>query len=353
MARLDFVRACKAIAIKKGDVFNAKDWALNAYGSRSAVTAYLTKAAQPVTSASINDPDAPASLRDAEFIGLIQRRSVIALVDEALGGGGNGWRRVPPFVPLLLQLNGASAGWVPEGALKFVGNANFDVSVLIPKKLAAMLVASIEFVKELDETTDLALQPDLARAVSDEINRTLVSNDTVTNASPGGLFVGIEPLDSTGTLDGDVEQLVDSFPGDFSSAVLLASPRAGVGFAFSGHDQTAGARGGYVAGIPLVTVPGLPDGTLALIDARRVVLYEGETVPGASQQSAVTFTDADGATQLVSLWQNNLVGLRTETFVNWIPLDGCGVWINDATLPGEPDGSANGKRTARRTKAVA
>ncbi|MEX3949276.1 hypothetical protein AB4Y40_16205 [Paraburkholderia sp. EG287B] len=329
MARLDFIRACKSLALTS-DVSNARQYAQASYGVRSELVDYFARASQLLDTTTITDPNAPPlSLRDGDFVGLVQRRSVVTLIDQALGGAG--FRRVRPFVPLVIEDEGVVASWTKEAALKVIDADNaFHVTRLGVKKITALLVASVELVRTLDEATDLALQRDLARAISDGLNATLVSNDVADDSSPGGLLQGVTPIPSTGSLDGDVVALVDAFEGDLASAVLLMSPRTGVGFAFSGHDQVCGVRGGFVAGVPAIGVPGMRDSTLALIDAQRVLMFEGDLVPGSSTEAVVQIDDGTSGTQLFSLWQHNCVGLRAERFCNWWPLPGCAVWISDA-----------------------
>ncbi|WP_028208218.1 hypothetical protein [Paraburkholderia nodosa] len=329
MARLDFVRTAIAIAKADGVLANARQVAVGQYGSRSDITGFLERAAEMVGTGSFVDAngDPVAFTSDTQFITLINNGSLIGKIESALGGG---WRATRPMELVAVQQSGAVASWTPEAAVKMIdGSADFLVEQRRPRKVTATLIRSTEFAKFGSESAELALQRDLVRAVVDELNRTLISDDPPTAASPGGLLYGVPALPSTGSLDGDVAELVANFSGDLSRAVLISNPRMGASFAAAGFDQTAGARGGFVAGFNFVTAEGLPDGLLALLDASRVLMHDGPVIPGSSTHGTVT-ADMGNGEQPLSLWQNNLAALRAEKFADWRALDGAIVWTDDA-----------------------
>jgi hypothetical protein len=61
---------------------------------------------------------------------------------------------------------------------------------------------------------------------------------------------------------------------------------------------------------------------IALVTQEEVLLADdGNITIDMSQEASVQMNDAPsaGAQSLVSLWQNNLVGMRAEQYINWAP----------------------------------
>jgi hypothetical protein len=61
---------------------------------------------------------------------------------------------------------------------------------------------------------------------------------------------------------------------------------------------------------------------IALVTQEEVYLADdGGLSIDMSQEASVQMNDAPsaGAQSLVSLWQNNLVGIRAEQYINWAP----------------------------------
>jgi HK97 family phage major capsid protein len=83
--------------------------------------------------------------------------------------------------------------------------------------------------------------------------------------------------------------------------------------------------GGTFFGIPVVTSNAVPiesDATtsIVLMDASQIFLAdEGGITLDVSMEASLQMDGAPsaGATTLVSLWQNNMVGLRAERYINW------------------------------------
>jgi len=79
--------------------------------------------------------------------------------------------------------------------------------------------------------------------------------------------------------------------------------------------------------MPVVTSANVPidtgnDTYIVLMDASEVFLADdGGVTLDVSREASVVMTDASGAKDtagsLVSLWQNNMIGIRAERFVTW------------------------------------
>jgi hypothetical protein len=86
-----------------------------------------------------------------------------------------------------------------------------------------------------------------------------------------------------------------------------------------------GLTGGTLLGFPVIVSGNVPADTgssrfIAFIVQNEVFLADdGTTRIDASDQASLQMDSAPsaGAQSLVSLWQNNMVGLRAERFANW------------------------------------
>ena len=76
-------------------------------------------------------------------------------------------------------------------------------------------------------------------------------------------------------------------------------------------------NGGSIAGIPVIVSDGVPSGSVVLVDASQVAgASETITLDSSEQASVQLDTSPDspvsGSTNITSLWQMNLVGLKAE-----------------------------------------
>ncbi|MEM5312975.1 phage major capsid protein [Paraburkholderia sp. JHI869] len=325
----ELTRAARAIALT-GDLQNARGFAVRNYGIDAPCVDWLRRAGEILTTQDIATVDGePIPFGNAgDFVGLVNRRSLIARMSDSIGGG---FRAVLPFRPLLLQDEGSTAYWVGEGKLKIVSSdAAFRADFIPVRKCTGLVVASAEFVRKIDEKSDAILQRDLARAVADRVSATFASNAAPDDDQPGGIFSGIEPLASSGDLETDICTLLDGFEGDLGTSCLITTPAIAARINLLGHDQV-GAMGGFVAGVACATSDAVADGVLGLVDCARVLLFDGPVVPATSQQATISAEDGDGNTILVSLWQMNLSSVRVEKYCYWRLADPrYARWIGDA-----------------------
>jgi hypothetical protein len=89
----------------------------------------------------------------------------------------------------------------------------------------------------------------------------------------------------------------------------------------------------------LITSDAVPAGVLALIDSSAVVMAEGPVEFRRSSETALEMADDPAASStvptsasVVSLWQNNCVGVLAERYANWtLGRAGGAVWIEGAS----------------------
>lgn len=313
MARFGLVQVARAIALNRGNLMGARAYLAQRHGPHSEVVEFVSRGITDTTV--IDNPD-DAALRalGSDFVGLVAKQSIIGRIAAA-----SGFHRVMPFVSMLTQSTGATATWVGEGEPVLpVSDEGFVIERMGVCKLGALLAATDEFMRALGEQPDSILNRDLARAVSDASSATFASSNAGSDgAKPAGVFYGITPIASTGDAAQDFAALFDSYPGDLTRAVILTTPSIAVSLALSNFTDTLGATGGYVAGVACVTSDAVPAGTIGLIDPSRIGLVDLGVGVDASNQALIEVDDGSGSTKLVSLWQENLHGLRAVAYQNW------------------------------------
>src|SRR5690606_22085320 len=79
------------------------------------------------------------------------------------------------------------------------------------------------------------------------------------------------------------------------------------------------AFGGSIFGIPLLVSAGCPDATLALIDADSLLVTDAGIGIDAVRHASFQFNSAPsaGATDVVSLFQTNAIGVKVERWITW------------------------------------
>jgi hypothetical protein len=153
----------------------------------------------------------------------------------------------------------------------------------------------------------------------------------VANVSPASITNGTVAIASSGNVLKDLQALISTFTAasmPLKGVVLIMSETNAFTLGMlrntDGSPMFAGigASGGSVQGITVVT-SNVVGGNVILVQPR-YVLYadEGGVNIDVSREATVQMADAPdnpalATTVLTSLWQNNLVGLRAERFINW------------------------------------
>ena len=280
-----------------------------------------TASAEMVVRAAVGAVDSDDVGRDPtslEFMGLVREQSVF--------GRLSGLRKVPFNVRMPRIGNGASTYWIGEAAPKPVSKPVVMGSQLKPAKVAGIVVITKEALMAAGRNAETALQNDLVRAVTATWDEAFLdpTNAGEAGVRPASITNGAATVPATADPTADIEALIAAFGGDFASAYFVMAPdtavhlakrRTGTAYEFA----DLGPRGGSILGIPTVTSRAAPAGMVALIDPTGITGGdEGIEIRRASHTSLQMSDDPeDGPTELVSLWQANLIALLAEVHTNW------------------------------------
>lgn len=319
MSRQVFSRNTKLDAVKSIITFAAcadKDaetraWAVNRWGPDGAPT-HVDKAATPAIE--FSGIDSIAS-------GVVDRELFRAVRERALLFRMRGVRRTG-FRTRSITLSGSTAVFVGEAKPIPVLQPTLDNVGLEPSKIAALSIWTEEALQSTPGLEQLVFD-DLARAFGDALDFALLDpTNSGSGEAPASITNGATSIASTSSIDDDIADALAAFTGNLAEAYWLTCPQVAAGL--SRDFQDIGARGGDLAGIPVLTAFGVPDGQLTLVDPGAIMgAWDDEFELSAGRNGAVELADGSltqnqptGAS-LVSLWQNYLISIRGIGRIAW------------------------------------
>ena len=338
-AGVAFARAAKCLALSYIEHRDAVGIAKSAYGDRAdivgAVNRMVTKAAVPAA-VTTDVPWAGALVNEdavfADFIEFLRPQTILGKFGTP---GIPGLRRVPFRVPLIGQTSGGDGYWVGEGAPKPLTKFDFAKLQLEPLKVANIAVASMELLRDSSPSADTVIRDGLVAALKERLDRDFIdpAKAAVAGVSPASILNGVTGTASSGTnadaVRADIVALFNAFiAGNNTPSTGVWIMPSTIALSLS-MMTTLGERdfpgismtGGTFAGLPVIVSDYVPAGTVALINAQDIYLGDdGGVEVSISSEASLQMDDAPvaGATQLVSLWQNNLIGFRAERTINWM-----------------------------------
>lgn len=274
---------------------------------------------------------------ESDFIELLRPKLIMGRMDRL--------NRVPFLSRLGRQLTGVTGSFVGEGAPKPVQKQTYDNVTLGYAKVAVIVVLSDEAVRLGTIKAEMRARDDMVKGIVTYIDKRFMdpSYSGVANVSPASITNGATRVQPTGStlaaIDADVRTMMAMFTTsdvDPTSAVWVMG--AGVALrlalkrnaydepAFPGMKNAVATGAGEWYGLPVLVSnsmvsSGSPsENQIALVTQEEVSLADdGNISIDMSTEASVQMNDAPsaGAQSLVSLWQNNLIGVRAEQYINW------------------------------------
>lgn len=336
-----FTRFAIALARSKGNLMQAVEVAK---GWEDSTPEVLTVLKAAVAAGTTTDPAWAGPLVEyqnmaGEFIELLRPQTIIGKIQ--------GLRRVPFNIKMPGQTSGSSVNWVGEGKPKPVSSLAFDTTTLRFTKAAGIVVLTDELVRFSNPSAEALVQTDLTASMAQFLDVAFVDPAIaeVAEVSPASITHGITPIVASGTtaeaLKADVKRLFAAFLAANmtpAGAVWIMTPTMALTIGMMtnalGQPEFPGIdmNGGVFMGLPVIvseSVPANPGSgqpatgagqRLILAKASEILLADdGGVTIDVSREASLQMDSApvSGATELVSLWQNNMVALRAERFINW------------------------------------
>lgn len=255
-------------------------------------------------------------------------------------------RNVPFKIKVPRQTAGASVGWVGEGQAKPVSKLAFDSVTLDIAKIAGIVVLTDELARHSAPSAEMLVRDDLAASIIQFEDSQFVDPSKASDgSSPASVTNGVTPTTASGTdsdaFRADIIDLMQGFVinnlGLADGAWIMTQQQAlAIGMMQNALGQLlypgVNVNGGTLQGLPVIASENLPgtggsptDGyPLILLKQRDILLADdGQVTVDASREASLQMdTSPDspttGSTLLVSLWQQNMLGIRAEKEINWV-----------------------------------
>jgi|SoiMethySBSTD1v2_1073268.scaffolds.fasta_scaffold00924_6 HK97 family phage prohead protease len=262
-------------------------------------------------------------------------------------GRFNSLRRVPFNVRIPRVTGGTSGNWVGEGAPKPVTSMTLDTITMTWAKAAAIVILTEELVRFSNPAAEDMVRADLAKSITQFVDRQFVdpSVAAVTGVSPGSITNGITPITPTGVnmaaFRADVKTLMNqllvvnqSLAGGYwimtqQQALSLSIAQNSLGQTI--YPSIDPSQGGTLLGYPVIASENIPatggspaDGypLIFAIGPEILLADDGTVTVDASREASLQADSAPdspptASTNMLSLWQLNMLGLRAERWITW------------------------------------
>lgn len=272
-----------------------------------------------------------------DFIDFLRPQTIIGRIP--------GLRQVPFDIRMARQTSGATAQWVGEGAPKPLSRQAFDAVTLGHTKLAVITVITEELARFSSPSAETLIRNDLAKAVVEASDSDFVDPDNAgsANVKPASIINGVSAAGSGGSSEANVRSDVNTIMTEWITnnkdvvggvwiMPTVVAMRLSTMVNSLGQPSFPGitANGGTFYGLPVVTSQssGLLNTSangkvVILANAPEILLADdGQVSIDVSREASVQLDDAPtnpvvAATVLVSLWQQNLLGIKAERYINW------------------------------------
>jgi HK97 family phage major capsid protein len=260
-----------------------------------------------------------------EFLELLRPATILGKIPNL--------RRVPFNTSVPVQTAGGSYGWVGQAKPKPVTKLGFGLAKLDMSKASGIIVLTEELVRTSNPSAEAVCRADMIAGIAAFLDLQFIDPAVaaVANVNPASVTNGTTPIASAGDPLKDVQHLLGALAAaniPLAGSVLIMSETNALALGFA-RDALGnkvfpgvGVTGGTIEGIGVVTSNAAGTNVIALQPSTVLYADDGGVAIDVSREASVQMDSApaappDATTVLVSLWQNNLVGLRAERFVNW------------------------------------
>lgn len=265
---------------------------------------------------------------------------------QTILGKITGIRRVPFNIRMPRQTSGGSASWVGEGAPKPVTSLAFDNITMRFTKLATIAVITEELARFSVPSAETIIRDTLASALIQQMDADFVDPDNAgtTDVKPASITSGVTAVASSGNSEAAVRADIQSVFAPFIAAnltpvngvwIMSATTALALSLMMNALGQPSfpgiTMTGGTFWGMPVIVSEsaGVTDSSaeghiVILANASDILLADdGQVTIDVSREASLQMDSAPtnpavAATVFRSLWQDNLVGIRAERFVNWV-----------------------------------
>jgi len=326
-----FTRYCQALLVAKGQPMQALEYARRWHDSTPEVELVLKAAvaAGTTTDATWAGPLAPLTPLANEFLALLRPATILGKVPSFF--------KIPFNTSVAAQTAGGTYQWVGQGAPKPVGKLAFNTITLGITKCAGIIVITQELARNSTPDAEDVIRRDMIDGIAQFLDAEFIdpAKAAVAGVSPGSITNGVSPLTTAGTSPANARADILALGNAMAAAgvstrgavlILSESNARALAGALNPLGQplfeTLNADGGTIMGY--TAIPSQVAGTTVALVQPREVLYADDggvtidvSTEASVQMDSAPMNPADATVVMTSFFQNNLVGLRAERFINW------------------------------------
>lgn len=281
----------------------------------------------------------PEGAAVADFVEYLRSQTILGKFGV---GGIPSLRSIGFYEPYAIQTAGGAGYWVGDGKPIGMTSFDFDRSTLTPLKLGSIAALTERNIRYSSPKSDVIVRDELVKVLVATEDTAFIdpSNNGTSNIKPASVTYGAETIASTGDDADDVRLDIRALFKKFTEAhnparqgvFILSSDNAVAlrmmtnGLSSARDFPDISLDGGTIEGIPAIVSDYAGD-NVALINASDIYMAdEGEVAVDVSREASLEFKDGSNLSQdgaagtgasLVSLWQNDMVGVRALKTVNW------------------------------------
>ena len=323
-----FVRCAMALGAAHGDHYRAMEIAKQWRSTTPEVELFLKAAVAPgnTTDATWAGPLAAVQNVTSEFLELLRPATILGKIPNL--------RKVPFNVSVASQTAGGTYGWVGQGAPKPVTKLGFAAVTLGITKVAGIIILTEELVKVSEPSAEALVRKDMIAGIAQFLDQQFIDPAVapVAGVSPGSITNGVASTGvSTDDAFHDLYTLVAAFAAaNVSIKGLTFIMNESNAFSMALNRNLAGARmfpgmsatGGEAEGITIIGSNAAGTNVVALQGEDILMADDGGVTIDVSREASIQMDSApmsppDATVVMRSLWQENLVGLRADRFINW------------------------------------
>lgn len=336
-----FTRYALALARSRGDLLLAERHVENNAQWMSETPELLPIIKTAVSAGTTSDATWAAPLVNyqimvSEFIDYLRPLTIIGRIP--------GLRMVPFKVKIPRQTGGATVNWVGQGKVKPLTSLSFDTVTLEFAKIAGIIPLTEELVKFSSPSAEALVRQDLASSIVQFMDTQFVDiTKAADDVSPASITNGVTPDAPSGTnaaaLRADLKTLLAGMYSNNHASGLVWVMTQQQALAIMLMQNSLGQAefpgitpdGGTLLGYPVVTSENIPasggsptDGyPIILLKASDILLSDdGQVTLDASREASLQMdtapdSPATASTNMVSLWQHNLIAIKAERYINW------------------------------------
>jgi HK97 family phage major capsid protein/HK97 family phage prohead protease len=322
-----FTRYAMAMCATRGNRMEAIEYAKQWHDSTPEVELALKAAVAPgdtVTTPWAGALVPPFQYMADEFMALLRPQTILGKVPNL--------KRVPFRALVPKQTGGGSYAWVGQSNPKPATALQFGTVSLGITKIAGIVTLTTELVRLSSPSAEDLVRNDMIAGIAGFMDHQFIDPAVApTGVNPASITNGIAGVPATTDPLADLTALITAFAAanlSLSQATFIMSEVNA--FALSTRFYATGARefpdltlgGGSIFGVPVVTSQTAAQWIILVYGPGILYADDGGVTIDVSMEASVQMNSTPddpttATTVLVSLWQNNLVGLRAERFCNW------------------------------------